>query len=186
MFVRADHVALSVRDMEGAIAFYRDVIGMDVVFDREFGAPMARLIGEPGTQVRIVHMKLADSVVELFDYRHPQGRDPQPDARQSDYGLTHIGFIVEDFWATYERLVAEDLRWLWKNKYGPILSPAVKTVPSVGFLHRAVRRFGETVLRRRNALSRPVLLEAIIQSECERWALLEILRSMHEDTWDAP
>ena len=27
---------------------------------------MARLIGEPGAQVRIVHMKLDDSVVELF------------------------------------------------------------------------------------------------------------------------
>jgi catechol 2,3-dioxygenase-like lactoylglutathione lyase family enzyme len=112
MFVRADHVALSVRDMEGAIAFYRDVIGMDVVFDRSFDAPMARLIGEPGTEVRIVHMKLADSVVELFDYRHPPGREPRPDARQSDYGLTHIGFLVEDFWGTYERLVARGVSFL--------------------------------------------------------------------------
>ncbi|MBN1640154.1 MAG: VOC family protein [Anaerolineae bacterium] len=112
MFLRADHVALSVRDMAHAIAFYRDVIGMEVVFDREFDAPMARLIGEPGTRVRIVHMKLGDSVVELFDYRHPKGREPRPDARQSDYGLTHIGFIVEDFWGTYRRLAAQGVPFL--------------------------------------------------------------------------
>ncbi len=112
MFVRADHVAVSVQDMEKVIAFYRDVIGMEVVFDREFGEPMARLIGEPGAQVRIVHMKLGESVVELFDYRSPKGRVPRPDGRQSDYGLTHIGFIVEDFWGTYQHLRNHDVQFL--------------------------------------------------------------------------
>ena len=112
MFVRADHIAISVQDMEKAIAFYRDVIGMEKVFDREFGEPMARLIGEPGAQVRIVHMKLGDSAVELFDYRSPEGRAPCRDARQSDYGLTHIGFIVEDFWGTYQHLRDHDVEFL--------------------------------------------------------------------------
>jgi glyoxylase I family protein len=112
MFVRADHVAISVQDMEKAIAFYRDVIGMEKVFDREFGEPMARLIGEPGAQVRIVHMKLGDSAVELFDYRSPEGRTPRPNARQSDYGLTHIGLIVEDFWGTYQHLRDHDVAFL--------------------------------------------------------------------------
>jgi catechol 2,3-dioxygenase-like lactoylglutathione lyase family enzyme len=112
MFVRADHVAISVQDMGKVIAFYRDVIGMEKVFDREFGEPMARLIGEPGAQVRIVHMKLDDSVVELFDYRSPEGRMPRPDPRQSDYGLIHIGFIVEDFWSTYRHLRERDVRFL--------------------------------------------------------------------------
>jgi glyoxylase I family protein len=112
MFLRMDHVALSVRDMERAIAFYRDVIGMEVAFDREFGEPMARLIGVEGTQVRIVHMRLGDAVVELFDYRHPPGREPRPDAQQSDYGLTHIGFRVEDFWGTYRHLQECGVRFL--------------------------------------------------------------------------
>jgi len=112
MFTRADHVALSVHDMDKVIAFYRDVIGMEKVFDREFGEGMGRLIGVPGTQVRIVHMKLEDSVVELFDYGHPKGREPRPDAQQSDFGLTHIGFIVEDFWGTYQHLVDHGVTFL--------------------------------------------------------------------------
>lgn len=112
MFIRADHVAISVQDMERAIAFYRDIIGMEKVFDREFDEPMARLIGVPGTRVRIVHMQLGDSVVELFDYHYPQGRPPRPDQRQCDYGLTHIGFRVQDFWGTYRHLQEHGVQFL--------------------------------------------------------------------------
>ena len=104
MFKRMDDAAMSVKDMEKAIAFYRDVIGMEKVFDREFDAPMAKLIGVEGTQVRIVHMKMGDAVFELFDYRHPKGREPRPDPVQADFGLTHIGFMVEDFQGTLQHL----------------------------------------------------------------------------------
>ena len=105
MFKRMDHAAISVKDMEKAITFYQDVIGMEKVFDRTFDAPMAKLIGVEGTEVRIVHMKMGDAVVELFDYKHPKGREPRPDHQQSDFGLTHIGFIVEDFQATLQHLL---------------------------------------------------------------------------------
>ena len=112
MFVRADHTGVSVRDMEKAIAFYRDVIGMEKAFDREFEAPVDRLTGLSGARVRIVHMKLGDSAVELFHYKHPQGREPARELRQSDYGLTHIGFIVEDFWGTYQHLLDHGVRFV--------------------------------------------------------------------------
>ena len=112
MFVRADHVAMSVQDIEKAIAFYCDVIGMEKVFDREFDVQMAKVLGIEGTQARIVHMKLGDSIVELFDYKYPQGREPRPDPLQSDYGLTHIGFEVEDFWGTYQHLLDHGVKFL--------------------------------------------------------------------------
>ena len=101
---RMDHAAISVKDMDKAIAFYRDVIGMEQVLDREFSEGMAKLIKVPGTQVRIVHMKLGDVIVELFDYGYPKGREPRPDPQQSDYGITHIGFMVEDFSETLQHL----------------------------------------------------------------------------------
>ena len=112
MFKKADHVGISVKDMNKVIAFYRDIIGMEKVFDREFDAPMDKLVGMKGVQVRIVHMKLGESVVELFDYKSPKGRDPLPNLQQSDYGLTHIGFIVEDFWGTYKHLINHGVRFL--------------------------------------------------------------------------
>ena len=112
MFTKADHIAMSVRDMEKAIAFYRDVVGMEKVFDREFAEGMARLIGVEGARVRIVHMKLNDSMIELFDYAYPPGREPRPDRQQSDFGLIHIGFIIEDFWGTYRHLLDHDVKFL--------------------------------------------------------------------------
>ena len=105
MFKRMDHTAISVKDMEKAIAFYRDVIGMEKVFDRTFDAPLAKLIGVEGTEARVVHMKMGEAMVELFDYKHPKGREPRPDHQQSDFGLTHIGFMVEDFQATLQHLI---------------------------------------------------------------------------------
>ena len=112
MFTRLDHAAMSVKDMEKVIAFYTEIVGMEKTFDRVFDTPMARLIGVPGTQVRIVHLKLGTGVLELFDYAYPPGREPRPDRQQSDFGLIHIGFIVEDFWPTYNRLVEKGVRFL--------------------------------------------------------------------------
>ncbi|MBN2034845.1 MAG: VOC family protein [Deltaproteobacteria bacterium] len=104
MFKQIDHVAMSVKDMEKAVAFYRDVIGMEKVYDRVFEKPMARLLGIPRAHVRIVHMKLGGFFLELFHYRYPEGREPAPDRQQSDLGLTHIGFMVEDFQGTFRHL----------------------------------------------------------------------------------
>jgi catechol 2,3-dioxygenase-like lactoylglutathione lyase family enzyme len=112
MFTKADHIAMSVKDMEKAIAFYHNVVGMEKVFDREFAEGMARLIGVEGTRVRVVHMKLNDSMIELFDYAYPPGREPRPDRQQSDFGLIHIGFIVEDFWGTYQHLLDHGVQFL--------------------------------------------------------------------------
>jgi catechol 2,3-dioxygenase-like lactoylglutathione lyase family enzyme len=112
MFKRMDHVAMSVRDIEGAIAFYRDVIGMEKIYDMDFDKPMARLLGIDRADVRIVHMKLDDFVLELFHYRNPEGKAPRPDKQQSDFGLTHIGFMVEDFWGTYNRLKDHGVQFL--------------------------------------------------------------------------
>lgn len=112
MFKRMDHVAMSVKDMDKCIAFYRDIIGFEKVFDREFDVQMGKLIGVEGTKVRIVHMQFGDNKLELFKYEYPQGREPRPDALQSDYGLTHIGFMVEDFQATYQYLLDRGVKFL--------------------------------------------------------------------------
>jgi catechol 2,3-dioxygenase-like lactoylglutathione lyase family enzyme len=112
MFERMDHVGLSVSDIEKAIAFYRDVIGMEKALDREFDRPLAQITGLSQAKARVVHMKLGDSVVELFQYLSPQGRQPEPDRNQSDLGLTHIGFMVKDFHQTRRNLEARGVAFL--------------------------------------------------------------------------
>jgi catechol 2,3-dioxygenase-like lactoylglutathione lyase family enzyme len=112
MFKRMDHVGLSVKNIEKAIEFYRDVIGMEQTLDREFDAPLAQITGLKGARARVVHMRLGDSVVELFDYKHPKGRDPRPDHKQADFGLIHIGLMVEDFQKTYRDLKDRGVQFL--------------------------------------------------------------------------
>ena len=112
MFLRMDHVGLSVNNMEKAIAFYQDIIGMEKVFDRNFDISLADIIGEKGAKARIVHMRLQDSVVELFDYQNPKARPPYRERSQSDYGLIHVGFLVQEFQKTYERLKTRGVKFL--------------------------------------------------------------------------
>jgi len=107
-----DHVGVSVKNIEKAISFYSDVVGMEKVMDREFDSPLARIIGIEGAKARVVHMKLGDSVIELFDYKHPKGREPPADQNQSDYGLIHIGLAVENFEETYKDLKTRGVTFL--------------------------------------------------------------------------
>jgi catechol 2,3-dioxygenase-like lactoylglutathione lyase family enzyme len=57
-------------------------------------------------------MRLGDSVVELFDYKHPKGREPRPDHKQADFGLIHIGFMVENFQKTCQDLKDRGVQFL--------------------------------------------------------------------------
>jgi catechol 2,3-dioxygenase-like lactoylglutathione lyase family enzyme len=111
MFTKMDHAAVCVSDMARSIAFYRDALGFEQVFDRVFDEGMARILGVPVAEARIVHMRLGDGVVELFDYRTPPGQ-PREAAPQWAYGVTHIGLRVEGFWPAYEALRARGVPFL--------------------------------------------------------------------------
>ena len=112
MFLRLDHAGISVRDMERAIRFYEEIIGMEKVFDQTFETRLADIIGYEGAKARVVHMRLGDSVVELFDYQNPKGRIPPFTKNQSDFGLIHIGFLVRNFHKTYEMLKQKGVQFL--------------------------------------------------------------------------
>ncbi len=112
MFKRMDHVGLSVRNMEKVIGFYRDIIGMEKTLDREFDLPLAKIIGIQGAKARVVHMKLGESIIELFQYHNPKGRESGFDRNQADFGLSHIGLIVDNFDETYRNLEKKGVRFL--------------------------------------------------------------------------
>jgi catechol 2,3-dioxygenase-like lactoylglutathione lyase family enzyme len=109
MFLRADHTGVSVRDIEAAIAFYRDVVGMQQGMDREL--ELGQITGIPGARARVVHMTLNESTVELFHYQ-PEGREPARQHMQNDFGLIHIGFRVANFWDTYRHLRERGVEFL--------------------------------------------------------------------------
>lgn len=112
MFQRLDHVGISVRDMEKAIKFYEEIIGMTKVSDRVYDKEIAEIIGEKKVLVRVVHMRYGTQVIELFKYECPAGRTAFKDPKQSDFGIIHIGFFVENFQDTIKQLREKGVKFL--------------------------------------------------------------------------
>jgi glyoxylase I family protein len=100
------HVAISVEDMNQALRFYRDLLGFELDWDMDHrtGEAMARVVGMPGADTRIVMLKGYSLRLELFKYYKPQGRKHKP-RRQCDFGLTHFALQVRNIQSIYDRLV---------------------------------------------------------------------------------
>jgi glyoxylase I family protein len=67
------HVCIAVTDMERALAFYRDVLGLRVIFDTELGgAGLEAASGEAGARGRMVGCLVPESgvTIELLWYAH--------------------------------------------------------------------------------------------------------------------
>jgi catechol 2,3-dioxygenase-like lactoylglutathione lyase family enzyme len=100
------HTGLTVRDLERSLAFYRDVLGMELVFRQEKqGGYLAEIVGYPDAHVRMAHVAFPGDThrVELFEYvtPPPRGRPGEP----RDVGITHVCVVVEDIESLYGRLV---------------------------------------------------------------------------------
>jgi catechol 2,3-dioxygenase-like lactoylglutathione lyase family enzyme len=101
-----EHPALSVASLERSIAFYRDVLGLEL--QRIIEVPDRPRLGEvvniPGCAARIAHLQSGPVILELLEYIAPRGRPVPPDRTQADLGFTHIGFASKDIHADYARL----------------------------------------------------------------------------------
>lgn len=108
-----EHVGLSVSDMNRSLKFYRDLLGMKLVMDIDASDDrIGRVVGMPGAKCRIVHLKLGDAVLELFEYSEPAGHNLANTIRQCDHALTHIGFEVDDFHRHVEELKTKNVQFL--------------------------------------------------------------------------
>ncbi len=108
------HIAIGVRDMERALVFWRDVIGLEVRFDEieEFGTPA----GSFYTRRRGVYLRYGsgddDSFVVLDQQlsKDPWGRPLE----LFETGIHHVGLWVDDIDAIAERAVAAGFELMFK------------------------------------------------------------------------
>jgi catechol 2,3-dioxygenase-like lactoylglutathione lyase family enzyme len=100
------HTGYTVSDLDRSLAFYRDLLGMEVIASQEKqGGYLAAIVGYPDAHVRMAHLRLPGSehVLELFQYLAPAGAAPAR-IEPCDVGTAHLCFRVDDLLATHERL----------------------------------------------------------------------------------
>ncbi len=109
-----NHVALSVANLERSLAFYRDLLGFEVIRILECNLEMrlGDVNGMPDSTARIAHLYLGDNMLELFEYNHPRGKPISSDRTQADHGLIHLGLTSTDARADYARLKEHGVKFL--------------------------------------------------------------------------
>src|SRR5438105_3518277 len=99
------HTSFTVADLDRSVAFFRDLLGLELLFVRQVGDDyFGRIVGLPGCAVRAALLRLPGSShhVELFQYLSPAGAACQP--RPCDPGSSHLALLVDDLPAMYAEL----------------------------------------------------------------------------------
>ncbi len=106
------HVAISVKDMQKALWFYRDLLGFEVDWERPrySGKAMSMVVGLPEPEARVVMLTGYGTRIELFKYNTPAGEACGP-KRQCDFGLTHFAFSVRGIHQIYEHLLGAGVKF---------------------------------------------------------------------------
>jgi catechol 2,3-dioxygenase-like lactoylglutathione lyase family enzyme len=105
--VTFSHVGISVVNLERSLAFYRDLLGMEVVEEVTFkGERYEAILALKGARGRIAILKSGNLAVELFEFMEPAPRPVGRTRPVSDHGITHVAVEVDDIQGLYERLSA--------------------------------------------------------------------------------
>ena len=108
------HVAVSTPDLARIVAFYRDVIGAEVVYEggwSQGSAAIDEIVGLHESEAKQAMLRLGNAYLEFFEYVTPPGRPKDADYPVNDHGYTHFCLDVQDIDAEYERLRAAGVRF---------------------------------------------------------------------------
>lgn len=111
------HTGLTVSDLGRSVAFYRDVLGLELVAQWDSEQPYLRtIVGFPDAALSIALLRLPGAAggrsghhIELLEYRAPRGE--RTDRRTCNPGNVHVSFVVDDLDAAYRELSARGVRF---------------------------------------------------------------------------
>jgi len=111
--IGAHHTSFTVADLERSVAFFRDVLGLELAYQREVRDDyFGKIVGLPGCAVKAALFRLPGSAhhLELFEYLQPRGQAVS--ARPCDPGCCHLSFLVDDLPAFYARLQGKGITFV--------------------------------------------------------------------------
>jgi catechol 2,3-dioxygenase-like lactoylglutathione lyase family enzyme len=101
----AHHTSFTVARLEASVEFFRDLLGLELLFVRQVQDDyLGRIVGLPGAVVKAALFRIPSSNhhVELFQYVQPAGEPHRP--RPCDPGSCHLSFLVEDLRGLHQQL----------------------------------------------------------------------------------
>lgn len=112
------HFSFTVSDLDRSIAFYRDLLGLELVHTQEQdNAYTRRLVGFPDAVLRVAQLAvpgqprgISTHDLELVEYARPRG--VRREGRINDPAAAHLAVTITDAWAAYERLTGAAVRFV--------------------------------------------------------------------------
>lgn len=103
------HVAIAVEDLVASVAFYTEIMGMELDYRAHHqGELPSRISAVPDADLEVAVLKKGGARIELTDYCRKEAAGPKP---QNQIGLTHIAFLVSDIESEFERISALGYRF---------------------------------------------------------------------------
>lgn len=108
------HGGVTVHDMDVALRFYGEGLGLEVHIDSVIDGPYLKgpdgVLGLDFDKIRVAYLRIPDTdgFVELLEYHGIERLSAA--ARPCDYGAGHLCFYVDDVDGMHERLVSMGYR----------------------------------------------------------------------------
>ena len=106
-----DHFGATVSDVDRALAFWRDLLGLvEVGRGVVEWEHLDRLVALPDTKIEWVELRIpGGGTVELSRYHRPEGEPVSPGV-ENEPGRSHLSLLVDDLTATLSALRAAGVR----------------------------------------------------------------------------
>ena len=109
-------ISLFVRDLEASLAFYRDLLGLAVVDDKQVGGPgAARLMGLDDCRLRVIYLQAEGhefGMVGLFEVQEPALPSAPAMPQPAMLGRAVVGFATPDAAQLASRLRSAGVEFL--------------------------------------------------------------------------
>jgi len=110
MITSVNHTSFTVSDLDRSIAFYRDLLGMELIsLAGRDPAFVEKVTGIPGANLKVAYLQAPGHRLELIQYFSPPGK--KLELQTNNVGCAHLAFNVDDLPKMYAEMKAKGVHF---------------------------------------------------------------------------